>query len=135
MLSNVWTKNLFKSWTRSKSDKAKRRPFRNARPRIEQLDARVVPTGSLSLTSNVLLLTDTGGPAITAAFNTTTHNYTITDSTGLTGSITGWTVGGTTATETDGGGASITQLSFQTTNASITSVAHAAALEISSFMT
>jgi autotransporter-associated beta strand protein len=131
MSSNGWTKSLFKSWIRSKSDKAKRRPFRKALPRVEQLEVRAVPAGSINLSSNVLLLADTGAPTITAAYNAGTQNYTITDSTGLTGTITGWTISGNTATENDGLGASITQLSFQTTNAAFSGVVASATAPVS----
>ena len=118
-----WTKNLFEWYIRSKSVKAKLRPFRNALLRVEQLEAREVMTGSLSLNSNVLLLTDTGAaPIITVAYDAGANNYTITDSNNLMGSIPGWTISGNTATETDGNGASITQLQFQTTSAAFTSV-------------
>jgi autotransporter-associated beta strand protein len=89
---------------------------RRVRVMLEQLEIRELLTGSISLSSGVLLLQDTGAPTITAAYNTTTHNYTITDSNGLSGSISGWTISSNTATETDGQGASITQVNFTTTN-------------------
>ncbi len=133
-MSNIsWTRNLLKLWTRSKSDKAKRRPFRNARPWAEQLEVREVLTGALSLTGNALLLADAGAPTITVAYTTGASNhYTITDNNTFSSVPTGWTgVGTTTATGPSGSGASITQLSFQTTGAALTSVAAPATASIS----
>jgi hypothetical protein len=109
-----WTKNLFKSWARSKSDKAKRRPFRKARLCLEQLEVREVMNGAISLSGGALLLADAGAPTITLSYDSVGHNYTVTDNNGLSGTIPGWTISGNTATETDGGSGSITHLSFQT---------------------
>ncbi len=117
-----WTKNLFKSCARSKSDKAKRRPFRKARLCLEQLEVREVMNGAISLSGGALLLADAGAPTITLSYDSTNHNYTVTDNKGLTGAIPGWTILGNTATETDGLAGNITQLNFQTTDATFGSV-------------
>jgi trimeric autotransporter adhesin len=109
-----WIRKLINPWSR-KASEAKRRPFhRSARPSVEQLEVREVPTGTLSLSGGVLTLADTGSPIITVAL--ASSNYTITDSNGISGSISGWTISGNTATETDAGAGSITGLTFNTTN-------------------
>ena len=92
---------------------------------VEQLETRVVPAGTLGLSGNVLTLADTGAPTITVAL--ASNNYTITDSAGLSGTISGWTISGNTATESDGNGANITQLTFNTTGATFSGVNTSAA--------
>ncbi len=110
-----WINHVFKSWARGRSDQAKRRPFRKVESRlqVEELEVREVLNGTLGLSSGVLTLADTGAPAITVSL--AANNYTVTDSNGLSGTISGWTISGTTATEADGGAGSITQLIFNTT--------------------
>ena len=122
---NTFLKSLFSltRWSkRSKFARDLRRPlYRKDRRRLrsklgmEELERRDVPTGGLTLNNNVLTLADAGSPTITVSL--TSNNYTITDSTGISGTISGWTISGNTATETDGNAASITQLAFITTGA------------------
>ena len=59
-----WISNILKPWTRRKSDKAKRRPFRHldARPNVEQLEVRDLMAGTLSLSGGVLTLADSCRP-------------------------------------------------------------------------
>src|SRR5262249_52739369 len=111
-----WINQVFRLWTRGKSDKRKRRPFRRfeTRPCVEQLEVRELMTGAISLSGGALALPDTGAPTITMAL--ASNNYTLTDSNGLSGTIPGWTISGDTATETDGLAGNITQLNFTTTN-------------------
>jgi autotransporter-associated beta strand protein len=110
-----WINHVFKSCARGKSDTDKRRPSRKfaRRLKIEELEDRTVPAGTLSLSNNVLTLADTASPTITVSL--ASNNYTITDSAGISGTITGWTIAGTTATETNAGAGSITGLTFNTT--------------------
>ena len=75
----------------------------------------MVPAGTLSLISGVLTLADASTPTITV--NLASNNYTITDTTGLSGTISGWTIAGNTATESDAGVGSITGIVFNTTQA------------------
>jgi fibronectin-binding autotransporter adhesin len=117
-----WVKRFLKSWTGRRLSKAKRRPFHNARLSVEQLEARDLPNGTLSLTSGSLLLSDAAAPAITLTYDPVGHNYSVTDSNGLSGAISGWTISGNTATETDGQAASITLLKFSTTGAAFGNV-------------
>jgi autotransporter-associated beta strand protein len=131
MSRKSWIKNLFKSRTRNKSAKARRRPYCNLLAQVERLEAREVPAGAITLSSNILLLADSGAPAITVGYNA--GNYTITDSNGFASVPSNWTISGagnTIATENDGLGASITQLGFQTTNAALTSVVANAAASV-----
>jgi autotransporter-associated beta strand protein len=111
-----WINNVLKSWTRSKSDKATRRPFRKFKARlwVEQLEVREVMTGAISLSGGALALLDSGTPTITV--DLASNNYTVTDNNGLSGTMKGWTISGNTATEMDGLAGSITQLNFTTTN-------------------
>ena len=111
-----WINKVFTSWTRGKSDKAKRRSFRKFEVRlwVEQLEVREVMTGAISLSGGALALLDNGTPTITVAL--ASNNYTVTDNNGLSGTIPGWTISGKTATEMDGLAGNITQLNFTTTN-------------------
>jgi fibronectin-binding autotransporter adhesin len=108
---------LVRRWAVLSSRKPNRAARRatSRRLKFECLEDRVVPAGTLSLSGTVLTLADTAAPTITVGL--ASGNYTITDSAGLSGTITGWTISGNTATETDGNAGTITQLTFNTTGA------------------